>query len=36
MSCLCIGIDKEAFYSSFETWDDSLKDWAIETISNNI
>ena len=28
--------DKEAFYSSFETWDESLKDWAIETISNNI
>ena len=28
--------DKEAFYNSFNTWDDSLKDWAIETISNNI
>ena len=28
--------DKESFYSSFETWDESLKDWAIETISNNI
>ncbi|PWH82463.1 hypothetical protein DIS18_09415 [Algibacter marinivivus] len=28
--------DKEAFYASFKTWDDSLKDWAIETISNNI
>lgn len=28
--------DKEAFYASFETWDDSLKDWVIETISNNI
>ncbi|OUR90741.1 hypothetical protein A9Q87_12360 [Flavobacteriales bacterium 34_180_T64] len=28
--------DKEAFYNSFKTWDDSLKDWAIETISNNI
>ncbi|MCL5130271.1 DUF6638 family protein [Algibacter sp. L4_22] len=28
--------DKESFYASFETWDDSLKDWAIETISNNI
>ncbi len=28
--------DKEAFYESFETWDDSFKDWAIETISNNI
>lgn len=28
--------DKEAFYSSFKTWDDSLKEWAIDTISNNI
>jgi len=28
--------DKEAFYSSFKTWDDSLKEWAVETISNNI
>lgn len=28
--------DKEAFYTSFKTWDDSLKEWAIETISNNI
>ena len=28
--------DKEAFYNSFKTWDDSLKDWVIETISNNI
>ncbi|SFZ91735.1 hypothetical protein SAMN05428642_102273 [Flaviramulus basaltis] len=28
--------DKEAFYSSFKTWDDSFKDWVIETISNNI
>lgn len=28
--------DKEAFYNSFKTWDDSFKDWAIETISNNI
>lgn len=28
--------DKEAFYTSFKTWDDSLKDWAIEIISNNI
>lgn len=28
--------DKESFYSSFKTWDDSLKDWAIETIRNNI
>lgn len=28
--------DKEAFYSSFKTWDESLKEWAIEAISNNI
>ncbi|MFV9550958.1 DUF6638 family protein [Algibacter sp. PT7-4] len=28
--------DKEAFYKTFKTWDDSLKDWAVETISNNI
>lgn len=28
--------DKEDFYTSFKTWDDSLKEWAIETISNNI
>ncbi|MGB5419152.1 DUF6638 family protein [Algibacter sp.] len=28
--------DKESFYANFETWDDSLKEWAIETISNNI
>lgn len=28
--------DKEDFYKSFKTWDDSLKEWAIETISNNI
>lgn len=28
--------DKEAFYKSFETWDDSFKEWVIETISNNI
>ncbi len=28
--------DKVAFYKSFKTWDESLKDWAIETISNNI
>lgn len=28
--------DKEAFYESFKTWDDSFKDWAIETISNNV
>ncbi|WP_298496459.1 DUF6638 family protein [uncultured Algibacter sp.] len=28
--------DKEAFYKSFKNWDDSFKEWAIETISNNI
>lgn len=28
--------DKEQFYNSYKTWDNSLKDWVIETISNNI
>ena len=28
--------DKEAFYKAFKTWDTSFKEWAIETISNNI
>lgn len=28
--------DKEAFYKNFETWDESLKEWAVEIISNNI
>ena len=28
--------DKESFYKRFKTWDDSLKDWVIETIGNNI
>ncbi len=28
--------DKEQFYKNYETWDDSFKDWVIETISNNI
>ncbi|WP_242135345.1 DUF6638 family protein [Aestuariivivens marinum] len=28
--------DKEGFYESFKTWDESFKDWAVETISNNI
>jgi hypothetical protein len=28
--------DKASFYNNFKSWDDSLKDWAIETISNNI
>lgn len=28
--------DKEAFYNSFKTWDESFKEWVVETISNNI
>jgi len=28
--------DKEEFYKQFKTWDDSMKDWVIETIHNNI
>ncbi|WP_034045325.1 DUF6638 family protein [Wocania ichthyoenteri] len=28
--------DKEAFYNSFKSWDDSFKEWVIERISNNI
>lgn len=28
--------DKEQFYKSYQTWDDSLKDWVIETIRKNI
>jgi hypothetical protein len=28
--------DKEQFYKNYHTWDDSFKDWVIETISNNI
>lgn len=28
--------DKEAFYEAFKTWDESFKDWVVETISNNI
>ncbi len=28
--------DKEDFYDSFKSWDESLKEWAIETISNKI
>ncbi len=28
--------DKEEFYEQFKTWDESMKDWAIETIRNNI
>ncbi len=26
--------DKEEFYKDYEAWDESLKDWVIETISN--
>lgn len=28
--------DKEQFYKSYESWNDSLKDWVIQEISNNI
>ena len=28
--------DKEQFYQSYENWDDSFRDWVIETISDNI
>ncbi|WP_298757304.1 DUF6638 family protein [uncultured Psychroserpens sp.] len=28
--------DKQEFYKQYDTWDDSLQDWVIETISNNI
>ncbi len=28
--------DKDEFYKQYATWDESLKDWVIETISNNI
>lgn len=28
--------DKQEFYKRYETWNDSYKDWVIETISNNI
>ncbi|MFD2823728.1 DUF6638 family protein [Lacinutrix iliipiscaria] len=28
--------DKEEFYNLYKTWDDSMKDWVIATISNNI
>ncbi|AUC81282.1 DUF6638 family protein [Lacinutrix sp. Bg11-31] len=28
--------DKEQFYKTYETWDDSLKEWVILEISNNI
>ncbi len=28
--------DKEEFYKRFEAWDESMKDWVIDTIRNNI
>ena len=28
--------DKQQFYKSYESWSDSLKDWVIQEISNNI
>jgi len=28
--------DKEQFYKTYQTWDDSMKDWVIDTIGNNI
>ncbi|WP_411768788.1 DUF6638 family protein [Winogradskyella sp. A3E31] len=28
--------DKEQFYKNYDAWDDSFKDWVIETISKNI
>jgi len=28
--------DKQAFYKIYETWDESLQEWVIETIRNNI
>ncbi|GGI57366.1 DUF6638 family protein [Winogradskyella haliclonae] len=28
--------DKEQFYKSYDTWDESFRDWVIKTISNNI
>ncbi|RXJ45888.1 DUF6638 family protein [Gelidibacter gilvus] len=28
--------DKEQFYNNYKEWDDSLKDWVIATIRNNI
>lgn len=27
--------DKEQFYKTYQTWDESFKDWVIEVISNN-
>jgi len=28
--------DKQEFYKQYDTWNDSLKDWVIDTIGNNI
>ncbi len=28
--------DKESFYKTYENWDESLKEWVVETISNNV
>ncbi len=28
--------DKEQFYNYYDTWDDSFRDWVIDTIRNNI
>lgn len=28
--------DKEQFYKTYDTWDDSLEDWVIEEIRNNL
>ena len=28
--------DKEAFYEQFESWDESLKDWVVQTIKQHI
>lgn len=28
--------DKEQFYKNYDTWEDSLKEWVIQEISNNI
>ena len=28
--------DKEAFYKQFASWDESLKDWVIQTIKQHI
>ncbi|APY12458.1 hypothetical protein BWZ22_15055 [Seonamhaeicola sp. S2-3] len=28
--------NKEDFYNNYKNWDESLKDWVVETISNNV